>query len=239
VLAVFNLAIALSIGAAEDPVRANIGFTTSEPNGGWTDNGYYVHNNIWNEKEGGPQTLTAQSWKSWSVTSTQPATTSVKSYPNVHKDIRDLEGEPLSRYRAIKSTFAGKGPGTGIYNFAYDLWLNGVGWGNGTTEFMVWTENHGQTPLGKSGETATFEGRSYKTWRFVDGEEGVTVITLVAEEPLRSGQLDLKEMLDWALAKGWIAANPTINQICYGVEICSTEGKSAQFQVTDFSVTME
>ncbi len=56
---------------------------------------------------------------------------------------------------------------------------------------------------------------------------------------MTSGKFDLKAIFDWAIQKGWIPANPTVNQICYGVEICSTGGKAATFSFTDFSVTMK
>ncbi len=56
---------------------------------------------------------------------------------------------------------------------------------------------------------------------------------------MAAGKLNLKAMFDWAIKKGWIPANPTVNQIDYGVEICSTENKPATFYFTDFSLTMK
>ena len=37
-------------------------------------------------------------------------------------------------------------PGTGIYEDAYDIWLNGLAT-SGSTEVMIWTQNNGQTPV--------------------------------------------------------------------------------------------
>jgi hypothetical protein len=64
------------------------------------------------------------------------------------------------------------------------------------------------------------------------------VITLVVNSTTPSGRFDLKAMLDWAIARGWIPSNPTVNQIGYGVEICSTNDTTQRFTFTDFSVTM-
>jgi hypothetical protein len=218
-----------------DPV-----FTTSDTNGGWSDGGYYVHNNVWNAGEAGPETLYACSYENWYVTSTQPDTTSVKAFPNVHLDIDDLDGQPISDYTTITSTFAATAPNVGIYNVAYDLWLDGVGWGNGTTELMIWTENRGQVPLGNIvSPQMTFGGETYDVYRYTsDSDGGVHVVSLLSTETQTSGSVDLKEILNWMVDNGWILSDATVNQIGYGVEICSTEGRPATFYFTDFSVTM-
>lgn len=211
-------------------------FVTSDTNGGWANGGYYVHNNMWNAAEGGPETLYACAYNNWYVDSTQPNTTSVKTYPNVHLDINNMNGAPLNNYRTITSTFAGKGPRVGIYNVAYDVWLNGVGWGGGTTEFMIWTENFNQRPLGSVKATPTFGGMTYDAWHYNDGN--ANVISLVAKSTMPSGAMNLKAMFDWAIGQGMMPANPTVNQIDFGVEICSTNNTKQRFTFTDFSVTM-
>jgi len=211
-------------------------FVTSDTNGGWSNGGYYVHNNMWNWQEGGPETLYACAYNNWYVDSTQPNTTSVKTYPNVHLDINNLNGAPLSNYRTITSTFAGTGPRVGIYNVAYDVWLNGVGWGSGTTEFMIWTENFNQRPLGSVKATPTFGNMTYDAWHYSDS--GANVISLVSKSTMLSGNLNLKEMFDWAISTGLMPSNPTINQIGYGVEICSTNNTKQRFAFTGFSITM-
>jgi hypothetical protein len=215
-------------------------FTTSDTNGGWSDGGYYVHNNVWNASEAGPETLYACSYDNWYVTSTQPDTTSVKAYPNVHLDIDNLDGQPISNYSTITSTFAATAPDVGIYNVASDLWLDGVGWGNGTTEVMIWTENRGQVPLGDVvAPELTFGGELYDVYRYTsDSDGGVHVVTLLSTETQTSGSIDLKEILNWIVDEGWLLSDATVNQIGYGVEVCSTEGRPATFYVTEFSVTM-
>lgn len=183
------------------PVR-NCGspeFTTSDPDGGWSDGGYYVHNNMWNSDEAGPETLRACAYDNWYVDSTQPSTTSVKTYPNVHKDINDQNGKPFNDYSVIRSTFAGRGPGTGIYDVAYDLWLNGVGDGKGVTEVMVWTENLKQQPSGDKVGTYTADGHAYDVWADDDG-----YIAFVSQATQYSGAVDLKAMIAWGIGKGFI-----------------------------------
>ncbi|MET9001809.1 hypothetical protein [Amycolatopsis sp. Hca4] len=208
-------------------------FTTSDPDGGWSDGGYYVHNNMWNAGEAGPETLRACAYDNWYVESTQPDSTSVKTYPNVHKDINDQNGKPFNDYSVIKSTFAGRGPGTGVYDVAYDLWLNGVGDGKGVSELMVWTENHKQVPAGDKLTTYTAAGTTYDVWAEDQG-----YVAFVSRSTQYSGSVDLKAMIAWAIGKGLIPPNPTVNQIGYGIEFCSTGGGKARFTLSDFSVTM-
>src|SRR6185503_809830 len=110
-----------SAGAGPPVTCENPVFTTSDTNGGWSNGGYYVHNNVWNAAEAGPETLYACSHDNWYVSSTQPDTTSVKAYPNVHLDIDNLNGAPITDYATITSTFAATSPEVGIYNVAYDI----------------------------------------------------------------------------------------------------------------------
>ena len=42
--------------------------------------------------------------------------------------------------------------------------------------------------------------------------------------------------MKWAMAKGWLSDKSTLNQICYGVEIVSTDDADATFQVSAFSI---
>jgi hypothetical protein len=213
-------------------------FTTSDTNGGWDSGGYYVHNNMWNASTG--ETLFACAYNNWYVEATGYTGTSVKTYPNVHKDMPNAfsSGVPFNNYGTITSRFAGVGPKVGIYNVAYDLWLNGVGWGGGTTEVMIWTENFNQRPLGsiKSTYTEPISGASFDVWHYNDGD--ANVVSFAVKQTIAAGTFNLKDMVNFAIGKGYIPANPSVNQIGYGVEICSTNGTKQRFTFTDFSLTM-
>ena len=51
-----------------------------------------------------------------------------------------------------------------------------------------------------------------------------------------SGTLDLLQIMRWAMAQGWLATNSTLNQICFGVEIVSTDDADDTFKVTASSI---
>jgi hypothetical protein len=209
---------------------ANPVFETSDTNGGWSNGGYYVHNNMWNAPRG-TETLYACAYNNWYVDSKQPATTSVKTYPNVHLDVNGAKGYPINNFRTITSTFAAVSPRVGIYNVAYDIWLNGVA-SPGSYEFMIWTENFKQRPAGDIVNVVTLSGVTYDVWR------NGNYLALVPRAVMLSGTLNLKEMFDWAVSQGYLPPNPTVNQIDYGVEICSTNDTWQRFTFTEFSVTM-
>jgi hypothetical protein len=206
-------------------------FVTSDPNGGWSNGGYYVHNNMWNSSSGlGPETLSACSYSNWYVVSNQTNSAgAVKTYPNVHKDYSNVA---ISSFNVITSTFAESSPHVGIYNVAYDIWTNGVAT-SGSTEFMIWTENYNQVPAGSKTMTTTFGGRTYDVWKTSNNQ----YIAFVPTTVFTSGTVDLLEILKWTISQGWLPANSTLGQICFGVEIVSTNGANATFYFTDFSIT--
>jgi hypothetical protein len=226
--AIALLATAFFAAGADDP-----GFVTSDPNGGWSHRGYYVHNNMWNSAKYSPctSTLTARSYDNWRVVArmnNQKGDGAVKTYPNVHKDYRSV---PIDSFESITSTFAETSPRAGIYNFAYDLWINGIA-RPGCTEIMIWTENYKQTPGGSFVQDVTFDGRTYKVYK----NSSNRYIAFVAKADFTSGTVNLLDIIKWAMAKGWLATTSTLNQICFGVEIVSTDDAEATFQVTAFSI---
>jgi hypothetical protein len=186
---------------------------------------------MWNSSAGlGPETLYACSYHDWYVVSNQTNNAgAVKTYPNVHQDYSNVQ---ISTFSSITSTFAATSPHVGIYNVAYDIWMNGVA-SSGSTEIMIWTENFHQVPAGSQVTTATLGGRTYDVWKTSNSR----YIAFVPTAVLTSGTLDLLQIFTWTMSQGWLPADSTLGQICYGVEIVSTDGADATFQFTDFSIT--
>jgi hypothetical protein len=176
------------------------------------------------------QTLYACSPGNWYAVATMNNDSgdgAVKTYPNVHEDF----SEPaVASFRSISSTFAETSPHVGIYEDAYDIWLNGVA-SSGSTEVMIWTENHGQVPSGSDLATVSFGGRSYQVWRTG------SYIAFVADTNFTAGTVDLLAIFHWLITAGWIPASSTLGQIDYGAELVSTNGAPATFSFTNFSVT--
>jgi hypothetical protein len=203
----------------------------------WFDGDFIVHNNMWNAGSYKvSQSTEACSYRSWNTTVTADDSRgdgAVKTYPNVHKDYHDWgtgRERAWSSITSLRSTFAATGPKTGIYNIAYDIWMNGV---PGNREIMIWTENHNQVPAGSRVATVTLSGISWDVW----ATGGNNYLAFVPKAPLASGALDLKAMIDYLIAQGRVPANSTLGQVCFGVEVVSTNGAPATFRFTDFSLT--
>jgi hypothetical protein len=208
-------------------------FVTSDTNGGWDDGGYYVHNNMWNSSSYPvTETLYACSHDNWYVVANANDASgdgTVKTYPNVHKDYDNV---PISSFSTLTSRFAASGPRVGIYNVAYDIWLNGVA-ESGCTELMIWTENYNQVPGGRKVATATLGGRTYDVWRDTWDWQYVAFVPTAV---MTSGTVDIKEVLQWMIDEGWITSSASLGQVCFGVEIVSTDGTDATFTFRDFSI---
>jgi hypothetical protein len=204
-------------------------YSTSTKYGTATFLPYYVASDMWNVgTSSAAQTLNVCSPGSWSVTdSVSGGGNSVKTYPNVH---RDFNSPKISSLKSVTSSFAESGPGTGTYENAYDIWLNGIANpGGGSDEVMIWNENHGQIPGGSPQGTVTFDGRSFTVWKG-DGN----YFAFVANQTFTSGSLNLLDLFQYLISKGWVPANSTLSEICYGVEVVSTNGAET-FNFTNFS----
>jgi Glycosyl hydrolase family 12 len=206
-------------------------FVTSAPTGMWNAAPYFVSNNMWNASNYTvSQTLYACSYSNWYVVATannDSGDGAVKTYPNSH---RDFDNNPaIDSFQSITSTFAETSPHTGIYEDAYDIWLNGIA-SSGSTEVMIWTENYHQVPGGSVVGSATFDGRSYTVWK------GGSYIAFVANTNFTSGTVNLLEVFKWITEQGWIPADSTLGQVDYGAEIVSTNNVPATFAFSDFAV---
>jgi hypothetical protein len=229
------LGVGLSVRADAGTARAcrHPVFVTSDSNGGRTFGNYYVHNNMWNASAYNVhETLRACSASNWYVTATADNRTgdgAVKTYPNVH---RDYNGPRIGSFRTITSTFASRSPHLGIYDGAYDIWLNGVA-SSGSTEVMIWTDNYKQVPAGNVVRRGlTFSHRTWRLW--ATGDHGY--LAFVPNKPLHHGTVNVKRRLSYLIAHGFLRRGSTIGQICFGYEIVSTNGAPHRFKIDRFSI---
>ncbi len=221
-----------SSGGAGSGTCAHPSYVTSQQLGMWNLAPYFVYNDMWGVSGYSvTQTLYACSYSNWYVVAdmnNDSGNGAVKTYPNSH---RDFDNEPvITSLHSVVSTFAETSPGTGIYEDAYDIWLNGIA-SSGSTEVMIWTENHGQVPSGAVQGTATIDGRSWTVWK-----TSGNYIAFVANSNFTSGTMDLLAFFQWIMAKSWIPSSSTLGQVDYGAELVSTNGVPATFTFSNFSV---
>ncbi|MFO7191298.1 MULTISPECIES: hypothetical protein [Thermocrispum] len=222
-----------------DPVQT---WSTDDGGGPIDGNGegdgkdYYGGPNVWNDNGTVSHNMAVCSFSSWYVeaAATDAGDGAVLSYPNVHKDWHDWNSgaEPsLDSFERIPTRFAHEAPDVGAWNFAYDVWINGVGNGPGTTELMIWTQYQDQRPAGDLRDTVTVGDTEWELWATDDDE----IVSFVATEPMTSGELDIKQFTDHLVSSGMLKDGSTLGQIGYGVEIVDTAGQQ-RFDVTDFQV---
>ena len=206
-----------------NPANAQDGITLS---------GFYVDTDTWNTAGYTvTQTVYVCDYNNWYAVANMNNNThdgAVKTYPDVHKDF--TSAPLISSYSTISTTFAHTAPHVGIYEFAYDIWVNGVA-SNGSTEVMIWTDNFNQVPSGSVQETATLDGVSYKVYK------SGSYIAFVVVNNVTSGTLNLLSFFNHIISKGWIPSNSTLGAVDYGVELVSTNATDATFAVSGFSLT--
>jgi hypothetical protein len=182
------------------------------------------------------------------VVAKEPNTTVVKSYPDVQMDFQasgatNGTGMPISSFTSITSTFDERGPNVGLYEYAYDIFVNsGTIDGPGTTEILIWVDVYGnRMPAASKWATmvsldTTGAYDVYETDNG-DGGDGGRYIVFVANTSFSSGTVDIRAFLRYVIAQNWIPPDALLNQICFGVEICETGDGGATFGVNDFSLT--
>ena len=191
----------------------------------WSNGGYTIYNDVWGSGAG-PQSIWANSYHDWGVSSNQPNTGGVKSYPNVTRTI----GTAIGSLHSVRSSFAVSVPNTGAYETAYDIWA-----GNNAYEIMLWMNKTGAVgPLGSLQTTATVGG---STWNVYSGSNGSNAVySFVRTSNTSSGSVDILAVMNWIRARGWFG-NVVLNEVQFGFEITSTNGTSANFTTTSYSVS--
>jgi len=192
----------------------------------YSTGGYTIYNDEWGSGHG-TQTLWVNSATNWGVYSTQPNTSGVKSYANESKSI----GAALNSLTSVSSSFNESNPGSGNWESAYDIWLNGS-----AIEVMVWTDVSGDvSPLGSDLGTVTLAG---STWSLYAGNNGSNpTYSLVRSGNETSGTVNLLSLLKYLENTKGYFSNPTLSTVQYGWEITSTNNAQEDFTINSYSVS--
>jgi hypothetical protein len=198
-------------------------------------NGYntMVLNDMWNPPGAGhPQTIYVNNPGDWRAVSDMPAgNTAVLSYPDVQQVFTQTDNAPapLSTFKSITSDFAESMPGNGDNEAAYDIWMGTSAKTDHHQEIMIWVDNHRTNPPpGSVVGKPVFGGATYTVWN----DKGT--IYMLRDGNETSGTVDVLAMLNWLVSKGLSPAESGLNQVDFGWEICSTDGKPETFLMTDY-----
>lgn len=218
-------------------------YKTSDPRGGFgfpNSAVYFIDNDLWNAANypGTTGTLHVCGYSQWSavlVASNSSRDGAVKAYPNVHRDYSD---PPLSSFKVLNVSFAGTAWGRGIYDVAYDVWLNHY-----KIEVMIWTENHDQLPSGQI--VASGVSISGHTWDLWQGGGGYFAFAAPLDPTtarpgnrvISSGNFDIVAFSNYLIKKGLVPSTAKLTQLDYGVEVVDTGGVPQTFKLTNFQIT--
>ena len=204
---------------------------------------YYITNDSWNADQyiGLSQKLYVCNYNSWYAIVTMNNATgdfAVKTSPNVQETWYPTPTK-LSNWKSITSQFSDTPPGSGsnygIWEFEYDIWLNGIA-DSSSTEVMIWTYNNGQTPAGSPIGLFTDAGHTYEVYRSSPPHQ---YIAFVDRSNNLSGRVNLHDFFNYVISRGWMPSSSRLYQICDGVELVSTNSRSEKFAVNNFSINMK
>jgi hypothetical protein len=210
---------------------------------GVTKGNYYVTNDTWNAEHymGLEQALYVCNYNSWYAIANMNndiGDGAVKTSPNVQESWYPTPTR-LSSWRSITSKFSDVPPGTGsnygIWEFDYDIWLNGLADSN-STEVMIWTYNNGQAPKGSPKGSFTEAGRTYDVYY---SPPPYQYIAFVDRSNNLSGKVNLLDFFNYMISRDWMPRSSTLYQISNGVELVSTNGRSEKFTISNFSISMK
>jgi hypothetical protein len=210
---------------------------------GVTKGNYYITNDSWNADHyiGLSQKLYVCNYNSWYAIATMNNAAgdfAVKTMPNVQETWYPIPTK-LTRWGSITSQFSDLPPGAGsnygIWEFEYDIWLNGLA-DSGSTEVMIWTYNNGQSPRGSLAGLFTDAGHTYDVYY---SSPPYQYIAFVDRNNSLSGHINLLDFFNYVISRGWMPRSSTLYQICNGVELVSTNSRPEKFIINNFSISMK
>ncbi len=203
----------------------------NDPQSGVSLGGYYVDNDNWNFSKypSSQQTIFVCNFDNWYTTMTLSDTANngeVKTYPSIHKDYSEVG---INTFTNISSIYAHTAPSNGAWDVAYDIWLNNYG-----VELMIWTQSNGRqahVPGIPQVASVSLSGITYNI------HKSGSYIAYDMPSTRTSGNINIKEIFNDMISRGYITSTAKLSSIQYGVEGCDTGGVSTKFEFNNFSVT--
>jgi Glycosyl hydrolase family 12 len=225
--------LALAPSGASAAAASNPVWSSSATHASWPSGGYEVNNDEWSA-DAGPQTIWADSYRHWGVSSTQGPTTDVKVYPDVELRYYTWSTTPsmgnLTSLRSEFQQYMPSGQDNYIAEAAYDIWLN-----NWRTEVMIWVDNHRQVPIGQLDGTYDIYGEKFQLWQDGSGINAYYAFVLQGKQQ-NSGYAHILSAPRILVARGDIPSDSTVTDLEFGWEICSTDNHPLSFTVDNYAV---
>ena len=197
-----------------------------EPYGSTGAGDYVVQNNRWGssvaqcvEAIGAGFSLTQQG-------GTAPMGGAPLSYPSIYAGCHygNCSGTKvlpavISRLGSLRSTVGVNYVGYGIYDAAYDVWLDPTAnkGGVNATEIMIWLHRQGPIqPIGSMSGSVNLGGGTWEVWTGNNGQNDV--VSYVAPGSLGSFDADLMEFIRDTIGRGKASPEWFVNSVQFGFE---------------------
>ncbi|SPK77711.1 putative glycosyl hydrolase exported protein (plasmid) [Cupriavidus taiwanensis] len=214
----------------------------------WSYEGYTLNNDVWGPCSVppvavGPQSFWANSSFDWGVTSDQPDTNSIKSYPHVEYFVN----KPVGSLRKLTATISATTPAAGAWESTLDIWadakqheimvwLNYTGTSNGCGNVKPisynWTSEGCAIPLYSNVPL------SGSTWNVYVGTNGKNAVySFLRTAKTNQTTIDVLEIMNYLKSLNYFD-DVVVGEIQYGFEITSSVG-GLSFVSKNFTVTAE
>nr|AAF91283.1 cellulase 12A [Streptomyces sp. 11AG8] len=187
---------------------------------------YVVQNNRWGTSATQCINVTGNGFEITQADGSVPTNGAPKSYPSVYDGCHYGNCAPrttlpmrISSIGSAPSSVSYRYTGNGVYNAAYDIWLDPTPRTNGVnrTEIMIWFNRVGPVqPIGSPVGTAHVGGRSWEVWTGSNGSNDV--ISFLAPSAISSWSFDVKDFVDQAVSHGLATPDWYLTSIQAGFE---------------------
>lgn len=213
---------------------------------------YFVFNNLFGQP-GDPLptgTISICSWDSWYddlVATNLNHDGAVKAFLSTQ---RNYNNPLISSFPVLKMSFGSTAwsSGPGIYEVAFDHFLNNTANPPRNDEMMIWTENHFQKPAGSIIQNnITVDGQTWDLWQFLYTGGALysfapphvtsgTYAGFPSNRVISSGTFNMLSYFNYLISGGFLPTNETLNQLQYGLELVDTGGVTQRFSVNNLSI---
>ncbi|MGF6735667.1 xyloglucan-specific endo-beta-1,4-glucanase [Paraburkholderia youngii] len=206
---------------------------------------YTINNDVWSpcsNVTAGPQTIWANSELDWGVTSDQPNTSGIKSYPHIGYKVNKTIGSLNSLSAIISATT----PSGGAWESAFDIWAGGK-----AHEIMIWLNYTGAAegcgnvkPISYNWTQAGCAIPLYRNVSLSNGSWNVyvgtnrsnIVYTFVRTTKTDNATIDVLAFMKYLRSLNYFDDDLEIGDLQYGFEITSSRG-NLSFASKNFTVT--
>jgi hypothetical protein len=167
-------------------------------------NRYVVMNNLWGADTAQCINVTNSGFSLTTSNHSKPTNGAPASYPAVYLGCHYANCSPganlpirLSQLSSATSSITFSYPGSGVYNAAYDIWLDPTPRKDGVNqqEIMIWFNRQGSIqPVGSRTATATIGGRTWEVWSGNGASHNV--VSYVAPSPVTSWNFSVLDFVN-------------------------------------------